>query len=343
MNAHFPFSAFKKNSLILSALTLFPALAMGAGVTPFSPYTDLSLDVVWSEVYQDLEPLIGQDNSVKDYHMAFITDSGSCNPGFGGYSEYATSSAWGVNALNDLHKSGLTYTLSFGGQVGVDLSKSCTVNQLVDAYKAIITTYQPEGLDFDIENPNVNLATMMAALSQIQSSYPDIKLSFTLPVMPEGLTSSNPLDPNDYAGQTVVKEAAANKLNYAVNIMAMDYGPTYSGSMSDYAIQAATSVKVFLHTIYPDKTDAELWGMIAVTPLIGVNDVETEQFTLDNAAALQSFADLNQLNLLSMWSLNRDHPCDAGKDHNHCSGEGVQTTDYAFSQKLSKPSSDFVK
>lgn len=335
MTQHSRFSAFKRRTLLSAAFMLLPIWAQ-ATTTPFSPYTDLTLDVVWNDTYQTLEPVIGQDSSVQAYHMAFITDAGNCAPAFGGYSDYATSLAWGANTLNELRQSGKTYTLAFGGQVGNDLSKSCSVDALVTAYKAIISTYQPEGLDFDIENANVNLTTMMDALSQIQSSYPDLKLSFTLPVMPEGLTASNPADPNDYAGQTVIKDAAAKQLTYAVNIMAMDYGAAYNESMGDYAIQAAQSVKTFLHGIYPTKTDAELWAMIGVTPMIGVNDVATEVFSLENAAQLQSFADSNQLNFLSMWSLNRDHPCDTGLDSNHCSGKDVQTSDYAFSHAFAK-------
>jgi hypothetical protein len=49
---------------------------------------------------------------------------------------------------------------------------------------------------------------------------------------------------------------------------------------------------------------------IEITPMIGMNDVRANVFTLADAQALASFARSNRLGGLHFWSLNRDGPCD---------------------------------
>ena len=55
--------------------------------------------------------------------------------------------------------------------------------------------------------------------------------------------------------------------------------------MGDYAIQAATATHDQLAQLYPELPDAELWGMVGVTPMIGINDDSTEIFTTEDAEA----------------------------------------------------------
>ena len=77
-----------------------------------------------------------------------------------------------------------------------------------------------------------------------------------------------------------------------VNVMAMDYGDVRPqsprGQWHRYAIAAATSS---LHTqLQPGCTaraspSSQLWPMIGVTPMIGVNDITTEVFDLAAASS----------------------------------------------------------
>lgn len=131
--------------------------------------------------------------------------------------------------------------------------------------------------------------------------------------------------------QTQIVIAAKDAgLNFNVNIMAMDYGPAYSGDMGAYAIQAATNLHQFLQEIYSSKMPQALWKLVEVTPMIGVNDVNSEQFTLKNADQLRQFAQKNQLGGLSMWSVTRDKPCADQWANPICSGNNLQTQDYEF-------------
>lgn len=68
--------------------------------------------------------------------------------------------------------------------------------------------------------------------------------------------------------------------------------------------------------------------MLGLTPMIGVNDTAPETFTLEDAAEVVAWADANDLRLLSMWSLNRDHP-GTGLSTTH---SGLAQPDYAFTR-----------
>lgn len=313
-------------SLLLLINLGIPITYASPSVT-FSPYADLTINDHWDPQYQDMEPmdlsLISQSSGINNYHLAFITDSGTCNPAWGGQATYSVADGWGTHLTDKLRANKINYTVAFGGASGNDISLACTKDQLVAALEQVHKTYQPQGLDFDIENGTADVSKLMSALKTFQDNHPAIKISFTLPVLPEGLVT---------AGEDVVKQAKANGLNYTVNIMAMDYGPAYNDDMGKYSIQAATSLHDFLKQLYANKTAAELWQMIEVTPMIGVNDTATEQFTLADTDMLKNFAVQNHLGGISMWSVARDNPCADKWASPTCSGNNLQSKSYEFAQ-----------
>ena len=67
-----------------------------------------------------------------------------------------------------------------------------------------------------------------------------------------------------------------------------------------------------LHLFGTSLTDTQLWAMIGVTPMIGVNDVVSEVFTQSAATQLTTWAKQQGIGMLSMWSIGRDHPNQAG-------------------------------
>ena len=116
--------------------------------------------------------------------------------------------------------------------------------------------------------------------------------------------------------------------------MAMDYfDPAlgYAGKMGDYAIQAATATHDQLAQLYSQRTEAELWGMVGVTPMIGINDDPNEIFTTADAEKLTDFANEKGLGRLAMWSLNRDGPCPAPTQSTSNTCSGVSDPQWAFS------------
>ena len=121
------------------------------------------------------------------------------------------------------------------------------------------------------------------------------------------------LDVTDDAA--LVEDALARGVELdSINVMTMDYGagtaPDPAGRMSASGSDAITALHAQLDTLYGGAlTDAELWARIGTTPMIGQNDVQSEVFTLDDAAQTVAFARAHGVGMLSMWSINRDHPC----------------------------------
>ena len=130
-----------------------------------------------------------------------------------------------------------------------------------------------------------------------------LDVSFTLPVLPTGLTSDGL-----YVLQSALKYGV--KIG-TVNVMAMDFGdsaaPNPQGQMGTYAIDSAQSVYTQLGGLYGSTlSSSQLYGMIGVTPMIGVNDASDEVFEPADASQLVAWAEKVGLGELSFWSLARD-------------------------------------
>jgi hypothetical protein len=70
---------------------------------------------------------------------------------------------------------------------------------------------------------------------------------------------------------------------------------------------------------------------IGVTPMIGVNDIASEVFTLADAQALVDYAKTDpNIARLSMWSMARDNGNSAGAHYASASSSGLAQTPYAF-------------
>ncbi|WP_333739324.1 chitinase, partial [Streptomyces sp. IBSBF 2806] len=266
----------------------------------FAPYVDTSL-------YPAFDLLANMSaTGVKDYNLAFVTDGGGCTPKWGGVSDLAND---GVAAqIGALRAKGGDVRVSFGGASGSELATTCSsADALAAAYGKVVDAYRLTKVDFDVEGgalPDAAANTRRAqAIARLQRQHPGLNVSFTLPVMPEGLTQG---------GVSLLADAKANNVSVAtVNIMAMDYGPAYSGDMGAYAEQAATATQAQVKSVL-GLSDSAAWNAVAVTPMIGVNDVSSEVFKVEDATQLVAFAKSKGLGWLSMWSATRDKQCAGG-------------------------------
>ncbi|MET7711546.1 cellulose binding domain-containing protein [Streptomyces sp. NPDC005407] len=270
----------------------------GAG---FAPYIDTSLYPAY-----DLLDTVTK-TGVKEFNLAFITSGGSCAPLWGGVTDLASDKV--AAQIGALRAKGGDVRVSFGGAAGHELALNCSsADDLAKAYGKVIDEYKLTKVDFDIEGaalPDTAANSRRSqAIAQLQKSHPGLDVSFTLPVMPEGLTQP---------GVDLIADAKKNGVKVdAVNIMAMDYGPAYSGDMGQYAIQAATATQGQIKGVL-GLSDAAAWKAVAVTPMIGVNDVVTEIFKVDDATQLVDFAKSKGLGWLAMWSSTRDKQCAGGE------------------------------
>ncbi|MFD7018050.1 cellulose binding domain-containing protein [Streptomyces sp. NPDC059928] len=271
--------------------------ASGAG---FAPYVDTSLYPAYDLV--DTADKTG----VKQFNLAFVTSGGGCAPLWGGVTDLPGDKVAGQ--IGALRAKGGDVRVSFGGASGSELGLVCkSADELAAAYGKVIDAYKLTKVDFDIEGaalPDTAANTRRAqAIAKLQQSHPGLDVSFTLPVMPEGLTQP---------GVDLVADAKKNGVKVsAVNVMAMDYGPSYSGDMGDYAIQAATATQAQIKGVL-GLSDGAAWKAVAVTPMIGVNDVNVETFTVADATKLVDFAKSKGLGWLAMWSGARDKQCSGG-------------------------------
>ncbi len=282
----------------------------------FAPYVDMTL-------YPTFDLAAAAHNQeVKYFTLAFIVADGANQPSWGGYSSYEVNGgAFDTQVrsqITALRALGGDAMVSFGGANGQELAQAITdVSALKNAYQNVVSAYNLTQLDFDIEGAAVadhaSIDRRSQALAGLQrdaaAAGRSLSVWFTLPVLPSGLTSD---------GMYVLQSALKYGVNISgVNIMAMDYGdgaaPNPAGTMGQYAIQSAQSLFTQLKSLAsPATTTAQLWRMIGVTPMIGVNDVSDEVFDQTAARQLLAFAQQVGMGRLSMWSLNRDQEAPSG-------------------------------
>ena len=240
-------------------------------------------------------------------------------------------------SIKALQSAGGDVMISLGGQAGTSLAQwgsthGMTAAQLASAYAGIVDTYGITHLDFDIEGAAVadpaSIALNSQALKVLQQAKPGLQVWYTLPVLPSGLTAD---------GINVVNSALKAGVTLAgVNVMAMDYGesaaPT-SGpaakTMGAYAIDSAESTYAQLTKLYSGYGQTFSYSQLGVTPMLGVNDITTEVFTLADAQAVEDYARLKGVGMVALWSVTRDTPGTLGVSTYTHSGMGVPAGSFA--------------
>jgi chitinase len=170
--------------------------------------------------------------------------------------------------------------------------------KLESEYQSALDQYKFTWLDFDIEGKSLNdddvNARRNTAIAGLQKKNPALRITFTLPVNPNGISKHS---------QTMLADAKAKGIKvHSANIMVMDYGARISQdkSMSDLAIACASKTHEQLQTIDPTIS-------VGLCPMIGQNDVKEEIFTPEDAKSLRDFAAAQPwICSLSFWSINRD-------------------------------------
>lgn len=292
----------------------------------FAPYADMLL---WPT--PNLAS-ISQQTGVKYFTAAFIVSGSGCSASWGGVVPITDNFL--MPEFDALRAVGGDVIVSFGGAFGIELAQACTsVTALQQQYQAAIDKYKLSRVDFDIEGgavaDPVSIDRRNKAIAALQAaaraSGKSLTVQFTLPVLPTGLTTD---------GVTLLRNAVQNGVDIGiVNIMAMDYGNAVAdpNKMGQNAINAVNATFAQMKSVYGSaKTDAQLRAMQGVTPMIGLNDVSPEVFTLTaDAPLLLNFATTNRLGLLAMWSVGRDKAC-PGSPQVSATCSGVPQADYGF-------------
>lgn len=308
-----------KGATATGTVTVNVANAPVPGVWPtqvYAPYIDMTLYPIYDVL------ATARTTGLRYFTLAFITADPSNRPAWGGFAAYGLGTDYDAalrTQLAGLRALGGDVIVSFGGAANREIAEVITnVTALQAAYQSIIDAYGLTHIDFDIEGAatadrasvdrrNLAIAGLQRAATAAGRA---LEVSYTLPVLPTGLTPDG----------LYVLQSAVNRgvVLSNVNIMAMDYGdsaaPNPAGRMGDYAIMAATSLFNQLKTLYgTSKTDSQLWHLVGVTPMIGLNDVTTETFDQQEARELVAFAQQKGIGRLAMWSLNRDQQSPNGQ------------------------------
>jgi hypothetical protein len=297
-----------------------------SGNFTFAPYVDATVDTPPFDLVKAM-----QASGTKNFTLGFVVSQGNtCEASWGSF--YPVSTDYYASGIAALRHAGGDVIVSFGGQASTELADTCTTVAALQAqYQSVINTYRLTHIDFDIEGADegnaASLARRAAAIAGLERANPTLSVSLTLPVLPTGL---------DYNGHNVLTTTInAGARVDLVNVMAMDYGgaaPNPSGHMGAYAIQAAKATEAQLATFHPSATSAQLWKMVGVTPMLGVNDTTNEIFGLTDAQQLETFASQVGMGRLSMWASTRDISCPGGAQgfaSDTCSG--ITQQPFAFS------------
>jgi len=297
----------------------------------FAPYIDMGLTADWQLT------TIQQQSGIKVFTMGFVVGNGGCTPTWGGVGATVANDTLPngttiLSLIQGVRAAGGDVIISFGGASGTELAQGCTtVSSLQSAYQSVLTKYSvnsstPVRLDFDIEGgattDQASITRRNQALKNLKSANPGLVISYTLPVLPTGLIAS---------GVNILNSVKTDGLSLnVVNVMAMDYG-----SANDNGGQMGLSAQQAASNTHNQVVAAGLTASIGVTPMIGINDVNTEIFQLSDAQSLLNFANANSyITRIAMWSVARDNGSCAGQGFASPVCSGISQSNWAFSNIL---------
>jgi chitinase len=144
-----------------------------------------------------------------------------------------------------------------------------------------------------LSNATAN-ARRNAVLARLEAKNPGLRVSYTLPVDPNGIPES---------GRRLLANAREGGAQvYSVNVMTMDFGPAFSKGKKMSDVSVASAMKA-----YEQCRQIDPGVRLGLTPMIGQNDQAGEIFTTEDARALLSWAQEQPwVCSLSFWSSNRD-------------------------------------
>jgi hypothetical protein len=313
----------------------------GTGNAPpgliFSPYKDTSINMNWNtnvistSVSGTATPLATSISQAggKTITLAFAT--GECgSENWGGVQGAAMATA----NVSLLSQAGVKYILSTGGAAG---SFTCGSDSGFETFVGRWASSDLIGVDFDIEAGQSQqvIGDLISRIKTGHNSHPGLRFSLTLATLAnnngastaQSLGSGAPDSFNSYGDWTMAAVQSGLGTSpwpsyLTVDLMTMDYGSPSAGvcvvsggtcQMGQSALQAAYNLHD--HWGVP-------WANIELTPMIGGNDVSSEQFTTDDANTIAQFAIAHSMGGIHYWSYDRDDDCAPGSASPTCNSIG---------------------
>ena len=272
---------------------------------------------------------LSQQSGARFLSLAFLqTDQpGSCTAYWDGNTSQPISPASFGSDIAAIQSRGGNVIPSFGGftadTTGTELADSCdSVSSIAQVFESLITTYNVPRIDLDIEGDSVTntagINRRNEAVAQTEAWAAahgrNIQFSYTLPTFPTGLPA---------AELGVLQNAVADGAKIStVNLLTFDYFIGTEQNMLTDTESAASALVGQLQTLYPGEPSRQLWHMVGVTEMPGIDDFgPDETFTKAQALAVLLWADRMGIGTLSFWALQRDNGgCPGTKGAGTCSG-----------------------
>jgi hypothetical protein len=319
-------------ALAAAATAVAAAGLASAGGTAYAAATPLPAHVFapYFEAYNGDNPVtLSQQSGAKYLTFAFLqtASAGSCTAYWNGSTSQPIAASTFGSDIAAIQASGGNVIPSFGGYsadtTGTDIADSCTsVSKIAAVYEKVITTYNISRIDLDIEaNSLTNTAGISRrsqAVARVEAwaaaSGRSIQFSYTMPSTTTGMDSSD---------TAVIQNAISDGATVSVvNLMTFDYYTGTYHEMAKATETAAADGHSQLQSLYPAKSSAQIWGMMGVTEMPGIDDYgPKETFTQADAATVLNWAKSKGISTLSFWALQRDNGgCPGTKGAGICSG-----------------------
>ncbi|MFE9492688.1 carbohydrate binding domain-containing protein [Streptomyces collinus] len=249
---------------------------------------------------------------VKWFTMAFILDSGGCNPAWDG--SRALTGGVDQTAVNQIRSAGGDIVPSFGGWQGSKLGANCSsASALAGALQKVINAYSLKAIDMDIENTDefeneAVQAKILTALKTVKTNNPGLKTIVTF-----GTSTTGPT----YYGNRLIEQAKSLGADIDVfTIMPFDFGG--GSDMYGNTVNAAEGLKAKLKSTF-GWDDATAYSHIGISGMNGLSD-QQETTTPAIWTQIRDWSNAHHIARLAFWSVNRDRPCAGGGVVSNCSG-----------------------
>ncbi|RQG99215.1 PKD domain-containing protein [Natrarchaeobius oligotrophus] len=286
----------------------------------FAPYHHMN-------TVSETTPVEWADEAGTDYfHLAFILGLEDGTPAWDADHDYVVGETEFGDQIRALQERGGQAILSFGGAVGPYLADYYDdPEELADTFGFIIDEYETPYIDIDDEAASSTTNEVRnEALSILQNRRPEVEISYTVRCNSQGVS------PSDF--DVIVADAIDRGVEiHRLNLMTMNYGS--AGEFDDQSvIGTVEGAHEQLSGELPEKSDEEIYAMLGITPMLGLNNTGVV-FTPADAEAVLAYAQDNDVGTLAFWSVERDNPGPEEVDPRH---SGIDQDPFEFSRTFNQ-------
>ena len=292
------------------------------------------------EGYSTDDPaVLSAESGDKYLTLAFIQTpaAGSCTIDWNGNAATPIGYSTYGKSIAEIQARGGDVIPSFGGAgadgSGEEIADSCTdVAKIAADYEEVLTTYNVSRLDFDVEGDSedntAGIDRRNEAIALVEQwaacHHRTVQFVYTLGTNMTGLDVPQ--------GEYVLQSAVAHHARIdIVNIMTFDYYDGQPHEMGKDTVTAGTAVIDQLKTIYAHKTTDQLWHLLGITEMVGIDDYgPPEVFTTADGTYVENWAAKTGIAELSFWALERDNGgCVGTAGSDSCSGVAQSTWEFS--------------